>query len=74
MAKHGKKKDETRGNPVIRILNAAQIRADKAAEAARLKKDIEIIDNGWKNTKEGQEDLRTKGGSRKSAGTGKRGK
>ena len=63
MAKHGKKKEDvtaTRGNPVIRALNAARTTPD----ADRLAKDIEIVDKGWNNTAEGQEDLKTKGASR----------
>ena len=72
MAKHGKKKDptETSGNPILR---AARVNKEIDQSAERLKKDVEIIDKGWNNTAEGQEDLRTKGASRnKSAGKHKR--
>lgn len=72
MAKHGKKKDptETKGNPVLRVLKGNK-EIDQSPE--RIAKDIEIIDNGWNNTAEGQEDLRTKGASRnKSAGKHKK--
>jgi hypothetical protein len=69
VGKRGKKVDvtETKGNPVIRALK----NAGKTTDADRLAKDVEIVDKGWNNTAEGQEDLRTKGASRNKSTGGK---
>lgn len=71
MARHGKKnKDditETHGNPVLRLFKGKN---DIDQSPERIKKDVEIVDKGWNNTVEGQEDLRTKGASRNKS-TGK---
>lgn len=47
MAKHGKKKDETSKNPVIRLLSSKDSK-DKSRRAS----DIEILDSGWNATQE----------------------
>lgn len=72
MPKHGKKKDETSGNPILRIVRGNK-EIDQSPE--RIAKDVEIVDKGWKNTAEGKADLKSgrKPGRNKS-GNGKHGK
>lgn len=53
MGKHGKNKDETSNNPVIKVLKQGKPKQD----LTRLQKDIEILDKGWNNTEEGKADL-----------------
>lgn len=69
MGKRGKKDEitETKGNPVLRLLKGNK-EIDQSPE--RIAKDVEILDEGWNNTEEGKEDLRTKGASRNKS-TGK---
>lgn len=47
MGKHGKKKDETSNNPIIRMRNAKDNK-----DKNRQDLDIEIVTKGWNNTQE----------------------
>jgi hypothetical protein len=50
MGKHGKKKDETSSNPVIRAL-----KGNKKVPESRRASDIEILDSGWNATQEAKD-------------------
>ena len=67
MAKHGKKKDETGTNPVIKVLKKGKLPVDRT----RLEKDVEIVDKGWKNTAEGKADLKSGRVPGRASGNGK---
>lgn len=56
MSKHGKRQDETGGNPILRIVRGNK---DIDQSPERIAKDIEITDKGWNNTAEGKADLKS---------------
>lgn len=51
MGKHGKKKDETSKNPVIKALNPKK----DVPTGDRISQDIRILDKGWSSTQEAED-------------------
>lgn len=73
MARHGKRNDETNGNPVLRLARGSE-EIDQSPE--RIAKDVKIINFGWNNTDEGKADLKSgrKPGRVDKSGNGKHSK